>query len=65
MLFRSGAIDPWKYPAQLNFRYAKTGNALNRTDTLVALCYDASKSRDFSNNFSEMHPTLQRVLCAH
>jgi len=38
---------------------------LTRTDTLVALNYDAAKSNDVSAEFfKDMHPDLKRILCA-
>jgi len=61
---QDGAIDPWRFPVAMNFGF--TTSQLSRTDTLVTLCYDAAKSRDFvSMNFSQMHPDLRRLLCAH
>lgn len=64
---QDGAIDPWKFPAQLNFGNARNkSSGLTRTDTLVALCYDAAKSLDVGQGrFLDMHPELLKVLCAH
>lgn len=60
-----GAIDPWRYPATLNFVHA--GNALlTNSSTLVALCYDAARSMEFTSmNFGSMPAELKRVLLAH
>ncbi len=56
-----GAIDPWHFPIPVNV----LATVLTRTDTLVALNYDAAKSNDMSSGqFSQMHPDLQRSLCA-
>ncbi len=56
-----GAIDPWRFPIPMNV----LANVLTRTDTLIALNYDAAKSDDVSSGrFSQMHPDLQRLLCA-
>lgn len=64
---QDGAIDPWKFPAQLNLANARNkGAVLTRTDTLVTLCYDAAKDDDIkSGYFHDMHPELLRILCAH
>ena len=61
---QDGAIDPWRFPAAMNF-VASSAAQLSRTDTLVTLCYDAAKSNDSSRNFSQMHPDLRKLLCAH
>jgi len=56
-----GAIDPWQFPIPMNVYYG----VLTRSDTLVALNYDAAKSQEVSTQvFSTMHPDLQRILCA-
>ena len=56
-----GAIDPWHFPIPVNV-FVTT---LTRTDTLVALNYDAAKSNDVSAEFfKDMHPDLKRILCA-
>lgn len=59
-----GAIDPWRYPATLNF--AVGGGVLNNSSTLVALCYDAARSWEFQQmHFSDMPRELRRILLAH
>lgn len=61
-----GAIDPWKYPAQLNFNGSQSGPALDRTSTLVALCYDAAKNFEIKGQtFATLPDRLKRVLLAH
>ncbi|RYF43433.1 MAG: hypothetical protein EOO25_03225 [Comamonadaceae bacterium] len=60
-----GAIDPWRYPATLNFVHS-AAKVLNNSSTLIALCYDAAKSLEFTQmGFSGMPPELRRILLAH
>lgn len=60
-----GAIDPWAYPAEFNFVH-RNNELLNRTSTLVTLCYDATQSHEFQmGSFESMPAELRRVLMAH
>ncbi len=60
-----GAIDPWRYPATLNFVHSGA-SVLTNSSTLIALCYDAAKSLEFKQmGFGGMPPELKRILLAH
>ena len=64
-----GAVDPWTYPAEPNLQHlggTREGKPMPATKTLLALCYDAAKSRDFMNSSFEFMPReLQKVFLAH
>jgi hypothetical protein len=60
-----GAIDPWRYPAEVNFALA-SGQPGGRSYTMVTLCYDAAKNSEVAQGFfTTMPPDLRRILLAH
>lgn len=61
-----GAIDPWTFPAQMNIQLGFGAPPLDRTHTLIALCYDAAKNSEVSRgSFATMPGDLKRILLTH